>query len=296
MADVSAQCATSRMCGTNRRRRSRSSGSKSRRATRSPNTPVTASAPSDARSLAATASIHVWASAASSSTPRRAATAVASSLPGPGGAPLMPSCPCGPAHRVSLATRPTACQCMAVSETADRFRSVADGFSERAGAVPDGGWDAPAPCEGWVARDVVAHLVDWVPAFFFEQWNVEVLPRPGVDRDPAGAWESVRGTIQRALDDPSVAGREADTPLGRQSFEAAIAAIVIGDVLVHTWDVARACGLDERLDPAEVHVLVTEMDGMGEAMVASGHYGPPVEVPGDADEQTRMLALTGRTP
>jgi hypothetical protein len=31
-------------------------------------------------------------------------------------------------------------------------------------------------------------------------------------------------------------------------------------------------------------------------MVASGHYGRPVEVPADADEQTRMLALTGRTP
>jgi uncharacterized protein (TIGR03086 family) len=183
-----------------------------------------------------------------------------------------------------------------VSDVGDRFRTVSSGFSARAEAVPAGGWDAPAPCEGWVARDVVAHLVEWVPAFFFERWNVEVLPQPGVDRDPAGAWESVRGTVQQALDDPAVAGHEADTPMGRQSFEDAVAAIVVGDVLVHTWDVARACGLDERLDPAEVHVLLAEMEGMGEAMDASGHYGPPVEVPADADEQTRMLALTGRTP
>ena len=183
-----------------------------------------------------------------------------------------------------------------MSDVADRFRTVSGAFSARAEAVPDGGWDAPAPCAGWVARDVVAHLVEWMPAFFFERWSVDVVPQPDVDRDPAGAWESVRATIQRTLDDPSAARQGADTPLGRKSFEAAIAAIVIGDVLVHTWDVARACGLDERLEPAEVHVLLGEMEGMGEAMVASGHYGPPIEVPGDADEQTRMLALTGRTP
>ncbi len=32
------------------------------------------------------------------------------------------------------------------------------------------------------------------------------------------------------------------------------------------------------------------------SVIASGHYGPKVEVPADADEQTRLIAFTGRQP
>ncbi len=49
-------------------------------------------------------------------------------------------------------------------EIADRYRRVAGGFTDRVQAVPDEAWEQPAPCEGWVARDVVGHLVEWVPA------------------------------------------------------------------------------------------------------------------------------------
>ena len=53
-----------------------------------------------------------------------------------------------------------------MSEIAERYRRVAGRFTERAHEVPDAAWDQPAPCDGWVARDVVRHLVEWVPAFF----------------------------------------------------------------------------------------------------------------------------------
>ena len=70
----------------------------------------------------------------------------------------------------------------------------------------------------------------------------------------------------------------------------------IGDVLVHTWDLAGATGLDDTLDPDEVHRLVEAMAPLEEPMRKSGHYGPRVEVPADADEQSRMLAFSGRQP
>jgi hypothetical protein len=47
-----------------------------------------------------------------------------------------------------------------MSETAARYRSVAAGFTRRVEGVPQTGWSDPAPCEGWVARDVVRHVVD----------------------------------------------------------------------------------------------------------------------------------------
>src|SRR6266550_4748991 len=52
-----------------------------------------------------------------------------------------------------------------MSEAADRYRAVAEGFTRRARAVPETAWERPAPCDGWVARDVVGHLVEWIPPF-----------------------------------------------------------------------------------------------------------------------------------
>ena len=103
-------------------------------------------------------------------------------------------------------------------------------------------------------------------------------------------------TIQSALDDPAVAASERDTRMGLWSFENTIDTICTGDVLIHTWDLARATGLDERLDADEVHRMVVAIEPMDEVLRTSGHYGPRVDVPADADEQTRLIAFTGRRP
>ena len=185
---------------------------------------------------------------------------------------------------------------MGMSEHAERYRKVAAGFSDRVRAVPADRWDAPAPCEGWVARDVVRHLVEWVPAFFLGTWGLEPLEAPSVDDDPVGAWLALDGRLRSALDDPEVARTERDNRMGRTSFEDTLDTICTSDVLIHTWDLARATGLDERLDPDEVHRMLDGIEPMDEALRSSGHYGPRVEVPADADEQTRLLAFLGRTP
>jgi uncharacterized protein (TIGR03086 family) len=183
-----------------------------------------------------------------------------------------------------------------MSEPADRYRKVAAAFTERVRAVPADRWDAPAPCEGWVARDVVRHLVEWLPAFFFPTWDVEWAPGPSVDEDPVGAWVALDRTIQAALDDPDVAGSERETRMGRSSFAATVDTICTGDVLIHTWDLARATGLDEGLDPVEVHGMLVGVEPMDEVLRSSGHYGPRVDVAEGADEQTRLLAFLGRHP
>lgn len=183
-----------------------------------------------------------------------------------------------------------------MSEIAERYRKVAAQFTQRVIAVPEGAWDNPAPCEGWVARDVVGHLVEWLPAFFFGTWGIERPPGPSVDEDPVGAWRAVDTAIQAALDDAEIAARERDTRMGRTTYEQTIDLICTDDVLIHTWDLARATGLDETLDPAEVHRFVEGMEPYDEVMRQSGHYGPRVEIPDAADEQTRLIAFVGRQP
>jgi uncharacterized protein (TIGR03086 family) len=188
-----------------------------------------------------------------------------------------------------------------MTEIAARFEKVAAAFTARVEAVPADRWEQAAPCEGWVARDVVRHLVEWLPGpgFLLGAFGVETGPVPSVETDPAAAWAVVRDAIQRALDDPAVAARVEDCgPPGRLSFEAAVDMTCTPDVLIHTWDLARATGLDERLDPAEVRRQLAGLEALPadveEKMRRSGHYGPRAAVADDADEQTRLLAFMGR--
>ena len=183
-----------------------------------------------------------------------------------------------------------------MTDTADRFRRVAGTFTETARRVPADAWDNPAPCEGWVARDVVGHMVEWMPAFLSDA-PIQLRTGPSVADDPLGAWLALSDSLQAALDDPDVASCEfTHGHVGTQTIDTAIGTFFLGDVLVHTWDLARAADVEVTLDRDEVHGLLVGMEGMDEALRSSGHYGPKVDVPADADEQTRLIAFTGRHP
>jgi uncharacterized protein (TIGR03086 family) len=188
-----------------------------------------------------------------------------------------------------------------MTEIAERFRRVAEGLTTTIAAVPDGAWDDPSPCDGWDGRDVVRHLVTWLPApgFLLGSFGIETRPIPSVDDDPAGAWAAVRDAIQAGLDDPSVAQQVEDCgPPGQLSFEAAVDMTCTPDVLIHTWDLAQAAGIDVELDAEEIDRQARGIEAMSpemdEAMRKSGHFGPRVDVPADADALTRVLAFNGR--
>ena len=183
-----------------------------------------------------------------------------------------------------------------MSEFSERYRKISGQVTDRVTRVPAGAWDNPAPPDGWVARDVVRHLVEWVPGFFESRVGISLPKAATVDTDPAGAWATLSDAIQALLDDPEVAIREFEGPMGRTSVEQAIDMIVTSDVLLHTWDLARATGQDETLDAEEVHRMFQGMEPMDELLRSSGHYGPRVPVPDDADEQTKLIAFIGRRP
>lgn len=182
-----------------------------------------------------------------------------------------------------------------MSAIADNWRDVAAAFTRRAEAVPPGAWDNPAPCEGWVARDIVRHMVEWMPSMVLTPIGIDPA-FPSVDEDPVGAWHALDGAVQGVLDDPEVAKREIEMRFGAMPVESAVDQFCTGDVFLHTWDLARATGGDERLDPQRVHDALIGMAPMDQVLRESGHFGPRVEVPDDADEQTKLIAFIGRQP
>jgi uncharacterized protein (TIGR03086 family) len=180
---------------------------------------------------------------------------------------------------------------------ADEHRRIAGAFATTVdGAAPDR-WDDVAPVEGWVARDVVGHLVEWFPAFLEGSTGITLPAGPSVADDPAGAWRTQTDAVQALLDDPLIAKQEHDFPhMGTMSLEQVIDMIYTADVFMHRWDLARATGQDETLDPVKCAEMLEGMLPMDEVLRQSGQYGPRVEVPDDADVQTRLLAFIGRTP
>ena len=184
-----------------------------------------------------------------------------------------------------------------MSLPADDHRRVAGAFTATVEGVAPESWDQPAPPEGWVARDVVRHLVEWFPAFLQGSVGITLPAGPSVDHDPVGAWRTQTDAVQGLLDDADIADREHEFPhIGRMPLEQAIGMIYTSDVFLHRWDLARATGQDETLDPDTCAAMLEGMLPMDEALRQSGQYGPRVDVPDDADAQTKLLAFIGRTP
>lgn len=180
---------------------------------------------------------------------------------------------------------------------AAQHREIAARFTRIVEAVPGDAWANPSPVDGWTARDVVGHLVEWFPGFLTAFAGVELAPLPSVDEDPVAAWAALDAQVQALLDDPAseqvaLAIPYADpVPLPR-----GVVQYFSGDVFMHGWDLATATGQDATLDADRCAEMVDGMEPIEELMRSSGQFGPRVEVPADADPQTRLLGFIGRDP
>jgi uncharacterized protein (TIGR03086 family) len=175
---------------------------------------------------------------------------------------------------------------------AERHREIAGGFTDRVKGTRN--WDAPAPVPGWTARSVVDHLTGWLPPFLAGGAGVEL---PAAHPDPVTAWQAQADAVQALLDDPATAQRVLSNPhIGEVPLDQAIDRFYTSDVFMHTWDLARATGQDDRLDAEFCAAMLAGMLPMEEVIRSSGQYGPAVPVPADADPQTKLIAFIGRNP
>ncbi|MCH5641872.1 MULTISPECIES: maleylpyruvate isomerase family mycothiol-dependent enzyme [unclassified Gordonia (in: high G+C Gram-positive bacteria)] len=176
---------------------------------------------------------------------------------------------------------------------AQRHRQVSERFGAVADSVSD--WDAPSPVDGWAARDVVGHLVEWFPGFL-AGGGVVLAPGPAVADDPVAAWVAHAAAVQDLLDGDRADEQFTHPMAGTHRLADAIDRFYTADVFMHTWDLAEAAGVDAALDPAFAQQLLDGMAGIEDMLRASGQYGPRVEVPDDADVVVRLAGFIGRDP
>lgn len=186
-----------------------------------------------------------------------------------------------------------------MSEVAELYRRGIDSFGARVHAVKDDQWHLPTPCTNWDVRALVDHLVyemRWAAPLFEGATIEEVGDRFEGDLlgdDPKGAWDDAAEQAAAAGQGAGVMGRLVhlsfgDVPGSEYAMQ------LHADLLVHGWDLARATGDDERLDPEQVMACSAWFREREEIYRAGGAIGPRPALPAGADAQTELLAAFGR--
>ena len=188
-----------------------------------------------------------------------------------------------------------------MDEVLDLHGRALDEFGRRVHAVRPDQWGCPTPCRDWEVRNLVNHLVNeqlWVEPLMAGRTVADVgdsLDGDLLGDDPIGRWDSAAAAARAALTADGALERTvhlsyADVPAEQYVRE------LIFDLVVHSWDLAKGIDGDEKLDPALVDAVYSRIEPDDDTLAASGLFDPPVPVPPDADEQTRLIAFTGRQP
>lgn len=190
----------------------------------------------------------------------------------------------------------------------ERFVTASNGFATTLAVVEPAQWTAPTPCTEWDVRQLVNHvaqanlnyvrLLAGASAAEFLRWrDVDAL-----GSDPVNAFARSAEECAAAFVAAGPLERTLDHPLGRIGGRQALA-VRTTDTAIHTWDLARAIGADEGLDPeliAWIHESLAEIyEGLAE-MPTSPHtthrfFAAPMGEP-PAEIQARLLHLMGRRP
>ena len=173
----------------------------------------------------------------------------------------------------------------------ERYEEAAGGFTDRLDAVTDDQWSNPTPCTDWDVRQLVDHVVT------IQRQIPDSLDEP-VDDDGAdlrSTWRAVRDAAVTALHQPGVMERTISGIRGEMPVEMALLPR-LSDLTVHTWDLARATGGDERLSPETAAMVLERLRPNDEALRASGSFGPKIDPPPGAGAQVELLCFLGRRP
>jgi uncharacterized protein (TIGR03086 family) len=175
----------------------------------------------------------------------------------------------------------------------EQFDQLIPLFRQTSAACDDAVLGAATPCEGWVVRDLLAHVNGGARAFAAAFEGGEVRARELGD-DPVPVVIEALTEFDAAIRVPGALERTLDTPFGTLPGEA-FARLAAFDLLMHTWDLAQATGQDLRV-PEEVVMSVDQFarGALTDEWRRPGVFGDEVTAAPTASALDRLAAFAGR--
>ncbi|HME77668.1 MAG TPA: maleylpyruvate isomerase family mycothiol-dependent enzyme [Mycobacterium sp.] len=180
----------------------------------------------------------------------------------------------------------------------ERHLAVCRRFGESVRAAI-GKWERASPCDAWDARGVLEHVIGFHDVLLLRPLGL----KPDRPRDdPQTRWELTYAALEKAFEpDRRLFERVVDIPelQGNPAVRRDARAMMPNltrDVLVHTWDLARAVGADDRLDAGWCEQFYAALPSDLQALSPAGMFDAPVAVADHSDVQSKLLARLGRNP
>ncbi len=175
-------------------------------------------------------------------------------------------------------------------------------FAALVAGVGPGQWQDGTPCSQWDVRTLVHHLLyeqRWVPPLFEGLTIEQVGGRFEGDLlgGDAVAWPgllaSAIGQAHVVVARPGALDRTVHLSFGDTSGREYVMQLT-ADLAIHGWDLARATGQDDTLDPDAVALMLPWAEANGDLLAASGMFGTRIDTAPGAPVDVRLLGLLGR--
>jgi uncharacterized protein (TIGR03086 family) len=160
---------------------------------------------------------------------------------------------------------------------------------------------APTPCGDWDLRTLLNHTILWTAYSAERRAHGESVAEELMSKDFAaepGFREDYAQQIDRAVkawEDPQAWEGEIGV-MGSATPAADVGAMLIMEMALHGWDVARATGQEYHADDAVADTLDDAVQKYAELFRQYQGFADPVSIQGNATAFDRALALSGRDP
>ena len=183
-------------------------------------------------------------------------------------------------------------------ETLDRSRVE---FRRVLAGVGAEHWELATPCGEWHVRALVNHVVGGNVRYTMLLHDApadEVAATRTMDHigaDALASFDRSAAEVTAAFEEPDALERTVHHPAGDRSG-LDLLWLRVAEWTVHGWDLARAIGGDEQLDPDLVNSLLARLDRHGTGLESGDYFAEATEAPLGAAPQTRLLLAVGRRP
>jgi uncharacterized protein (TIGR03086 family) len=161
--------------------------------------------------------------------------------------------------------------------------------------------DQKTPCTDWDLRTLLNHTILWTSYSAERRAHGESVAEELMSKDftaepgYAQAYQAQIAKAVQAWSSPEAWAGDRNV-MGSATPAADIAAMLIAEMVLHGWDIAKATGQDYHCDDAVAANVLGTVEAQGELFRQYQGFAAIVPVPDDATALDRALALSGRDP